>query len=82
MMSLLAWTPFLAPLPFVQSAWLWLLIPLVLGISMMYKAVRVEDLADYWKQVAIMSLQVLAAFAGLAIGFFILVQVVVPLLPG
>ena len=80
-MSLLAWTPFLAPLPFVQGSWLWLVIPLVFGISMMYKAVRVEHLKDYWKQVAIMTLQVLAAFAGLAIGFFILVQIVVPWLP-
>lgn len=80
-MTLLAWTPFLTPLPFVQSAWLWLLIPLVVGISMMYKAARADSLEKYWRQVAIMSLQVLAAFAGLALGFFILVQFVVPLLP-
>lgn len=80
-MNLLAWTPFLTPLPFVQSAWLWLLIPLVFGISMMYKAARADSLEKYWRQVAIMTLQVLAAFAGLALGFFILVQFVVPLLP-
>ena len=80
-MNLLAWTPFLTPLPFVQSAWLWLLIPLVFGISMMYKAARADSLEKYWRQVTIMSLQVLAAFAGLALGFFILVQFVVPLLP-
>ena len=80
-MTLLAWTPFLSPLPNVQSSWLWLVIPLVVGISMMYKAIRVEALSGYWWQVAVMSMQVLAAFAGLVLGFLILVQVVVPWLP-
>ena len=80
-MTLLAWTPFLSPLPNVQSSWLWLVIPLIVGISMMYKAIRVETLSGYWWQVAVMSMQVLAAFAGLALGFLILVQVVVPWLP-
>ena len=78
---LLAWLPFRQPLPGVQDHWLWLLPILVLGISMMYKAIRTTDLARWPREVLIMTGQVLLAFAGLAIGLFLLVQVVVPLLP-
>jgi hypothetical protein len=80
-MSLFAWTPFFEPLPFVQNSWLWLIVPLVLGISMMYKAIRVESMKGYWPSVGLMCVQVLLAFAGLAVGFFLLVQFIVPLLP-
>ena len=75
------WIPLLEPLPGVQASWLWLLPILIFGISMMYKAVRVADLATYWREVGIMTLQVLLAFLGLAVGIFILVQWIVPVLP-
>ena len=58
----------------------WLL-GLIIGISMMYKAIRVDDLRRWPKEVGIMTAQVLLAFAGLAIGLFLLVQVIVPFLP-
>ena len=78
---LIAWLPFRQPIPGVQDHWLWLLPILVLGISMMYKAIRTTDLARWPREVLIMTGQVLLAFAGLAVGLFLLVQVVVPLLP-
>ena len=81
-MMMLAWVPFLTPLPNVQSNWLWLVIPLIFGISMMYKAIRVPTLDHYWRHVFILVAQVLGTFAALAIGFLIVVQFVVPLLPG
>lgn len=83
-MNVLAWVPFMAPMPGVQQTWLWLLIPLVFGIAMMYKAVRVESIegGDYWKQTLFLTFQVLGVFIGLALGFLVLVQFVVPLLPG
>ena len=82
-MTLLAWTPFMMPLPGVQQQWLWLLIPLIFGIAMMYKAVRVESIEDggYWRQVGLMTLQILGVFIGLGVGFLILVQFLVPMLP-
>ena len=80
-MTTLAWMPFVDPLPGVQANWIWFVVPLVLGISMMYKAIRVEDLRRWPKEVGIMTAQVLLAFAGLAIGLFLLVQVIVPFLP-
>ena len=82
-MTLLAWTPFMMPMPGVQQHWLWLLIPLIFGIAMMYKAVRVETVegGGYWRQVCLMTLQILGVFIGLGVGFFILVQFLVPMLP-
>ena len=77
----LAWIPFRQPMPGVQEHWLWLLPVLVLGISMMYKAIRVSEIGRWPREVAIMTGQVLVAFAGLAIGLYLVVQIAVPLLP-
>ncbi|MBC02247.1 MAG: hypothetical protein CMJ34_02940 [Phycisphaerae bacterium] len=78
---LIAWLPFRQPIPGVQDHWLWLLPILVLGISMMYKAIRTTDLGRWPREVLVMTGQVLLAFAGLAIGLFLIVQLLVPLLP-
>ena len=80
-MTAFAWVPFMQPLPGVQANWLWLLPILIFGIAMMYKAVRVADLANYWREVGTMTMQVLLAFLGLATGVFIIVQWIVPFLP-
>ena len=80
-MTTFAWVPFMQPLPGVQANWLWLLPILIFGIAMMYKAVRVVDLATYWREVGMMTMQVLLAFLGLATGVFMIVQWIVPLLP-
>jgi len=80
-MTAFAWVPFMQPLPGVQANWLWLLPVLIFGIAMMYKAVRVVDLANYWREVGSMTIQILLAFLGLATGVFIIVQWIVPLLP-
>ena len=48
---------------------------------MMYKAIRVSDVGRWPREVAIMTGQVLVAFAGLAIGLYLVVQIAVPLLP-
>jgi uncharacterized membrane protein len=68
-------------MPGVQSHWLWLLPILVLGIAMMYKAIRVETLDRWPREVAMMVGQVVLAFIGLAVGLYLLVQVIVPILP-
>ncbi len=79
--NILAWTPFLHPMPGVQAHWLWLLPILILGIAMMYKAIRVDSLDRWPREVAMMVGQVVLAFIGLAVGLFLLVQVIVPILP-
>lgn len=81
MTALLAWTPLLQPAPGVHQWWWLLVVPMAIGVSMAYKAIRVKDLADWPKAVVRMSLQVIAAIVGIAIGLYLLVIVLLPHLP-
>lgn len=81
MSALLAWTPFLQPAPGVQHWWWMLVIPMALGVSMAYKAIRVQELSQWPKAVARMTLQIIAAVVGIAIGLYLLVIVLLPMLP-
>ena len=83
--ALLAYAPFLDPLPGVTHYWLVLVVPLAFGVAMSWKAVRgpslAPDLRRYWRAVITMTVQVLLAVAGIAAGLFILVQLLLPRLP-
>jgi len=79
--SLLAWAPFLQPAPGVQHWWWLLVIPMALGVSMAYKAIRVQSLADWPMAVAKMTIQIVAAVVGIAVGLYLLVIVLLPMLP-
>jgi hypothetical protein len=62
--------------------WWWLLvIPLSLGVSMAWKSVRVLDLKHHWREVLVMGGQIVLAVVGIAVGLFLLIQVVLPRLP-
>lgn len=50
-MMLLAWRPFLDPLP-LHEPWMWLLVPLALAIAVVYKTLKLEDLRDVPVQAA------------------------------
>ncbi len=78
-MKLLAWIPFLSPMNWIQSAWYLLLIPLALGVSMIYKAMRVTDIHAYWRQVGVMTLQVVLAITGLAVSLILFVRYIIPM---
>ena len=78
MISMLAWIPFVTPMPSIDSWWLVLLLPLALGISMIYKALRVPDLDRYVLGVGIMTAQIVLAMALLAIGLYLVVQFLIP----
>jgi|TARA_B110000263_G_C15091141_1_gene410863 hypothetical protein len=77
---MLGWTPFLEPMNAIQSWWYLLLIPLVFGISVIYRALRVEDYAIYWQSVIIMTVQIVLGIGGIAIALGMFVQWVIPLL--
>lgn len=76
---LAAWRPFLDPLH-MQRTWFWLLIPLALGVSMTYKAVRLDSLTLYWRKVFIMTAQLILAIIGLGAAAFLVVEYVLPLI--
>ena len=77
---MLAWIPFLEPMNAMQSWWYLLLLPLVFGIAVIYRALREENYAKYWQTVLIMTGQVVLGIAGIAIVLGIFVQWIIPLL--
>lgn len=68
--------PFLDPMEIHEYWWL-TLIPLALGISMAYKAIRLEDLSRFWGQALLMTAQVVAGMIGLAIAAYLVVELIV-----
>lgn len=80
-MNLLAWVPFVGPLPSFGAWWPLLLIPLAVGISMIYKALRVPSLDRYVREVFIMTLQIILAMVALTVVLILVVQVIVPIIP-
>jgi hypothetical protein len=77
----LAYIPFVHPIEAVHDWWYVLIIPLSFGISVIYKAMRVQSLRRFWWSVGVMTTQIVLAMIGLAIALTILVQVLIPLLP-
>lgn len=75
----LAYRPFLDPLN-MQRTWFFLLVPMTLFISIAYKAVRVEDMKGYWRQVLNMTVQLILAIIGLGAAAFLVVQYVLPMI--
>jgi hypothetical protein len=73
----LAWRPFLDPLD-LHDWWYFLLIPLALGISVAYKAVRVGDKGDYARSVVVMTIQIIVAMILLAAAAHVLFVILAP----
>ncbi len=79
MIPTLAWRPLLDPLP-MEDGWYLLLIPLALLISIGYKAVRTRDMRRYWRDVGVMTVQIILAMILLWIGAYLLIFRIVPLI--
>lgn len=75
--TLLAYRPFLDPIN-AHSWWLLLSLPLVFGIAVAYKAIRLPTLAHYWRQVFKMTTQVMAALIFLCVALYALVEMALP----
>jgi hypothetical protein len=77
---MMAWIPFLEPMHFMQGAWLMLSIPLVIGIAMVHKALRMPEHASWWSGVAVMTVQSLLGLLALAFVLDAFVLWVIPLI--
>lgn len=71
----LAWRPFLEPLP-LDDYWLILLIPMIVAVSVVYKTIRIDDLAELPRQAAYLALQIAAFMAMAAAALWLLLFVV------
>ena len=78
---MLAYIPFIQPINGLQEWWYLLLIPLSFGISVIYKSLRMPRLDRFWRQVAIMTTQIVLAMIALAIALAVFIQIVIPMLP-
>jgi hypothetical protein len=76
MLHVLAWRPFLDPIP-IHDIWYLFLIPLSFLISVAYKAVRMRKLERYWASVGIMTAQIVIGMVALALATYLFVMVYV-----
>ena len=55
--------------------------PLAFGISVIYKALRMQSLQGFWRHVTVMTTQIVVAMIALAVALTVFVIFVVPMLP-
>lgn len=70
--SLILALPFLSPMLF-DSSRLWMLLPLTLGISIVYKATKLEDLRVLPLAALLLWLAILGGMLAVAVGLYILI---------
>ena len=58
----LAWRPLLDPMP-IDCYWLWLVIPMVVAVAVVYKAIKLDDLSRLPRQAASLSVQFIVLMA-------------------
>lgn len=66
--------PFIDPLELHQW-WFLMLIPMSLGVAMVYRAVRLPTLEKYWTSVMVMTLQIIGGMLLLAAASYWLVMI-------
>ncbi len=63
--ALLAYIPFLYPLP-VWNAWPWLVVPLCLGVSIVYKSIKCRTMHKVPREAAVIFVWILIGMAAAA----------------
>jgi len=66
------------PLNVFHMWWWTLIVPMAFGIAVIYKALRLWTLEHYWRQVALMTAQIIAVMVALALLLTFIVQWVIP----
>jgi len=72
---ILAWTPFIDPLPlWPDSRWPWLIIPLCIAVSVVWKSIKCASMRTVPREAAAIAFWIPAAMAGAALGLGLLVR--------
>ncbi|MGN6626864.1 MAG: hypothetical protein ACTHLN_09615 [Tepidisphaeraceae bacterium] len=74
MTGVLAYIPFLTPLP-VWNYWVWLMVPLCAGVSVVYKTIKCRYVHQIPAQATILTLWILASMVAVAVGIFAVYRV-------
>ena len=72
-MNLLAFTPFVTPLP-IADYWALLLLPLTAGISVVYKCTKCDDVRAIPKDAVILLFWILGSMVAAGIGLYAIVE--------
>ncbi len=78
---MIAYLPFLQPCGLFHTHWWILMVPLVFGIAIAYRATHDATLAGFWGRTGLFTLKSSAAMAILALLMYLFVYVVLPVLP-
>ena len=62
-MNLLAYTPFLQPIPGLWNIWAWLLLPLCFGVSVVYKSIKCREMKKVPLQALLITIYILISMA-------------------
>ena len=71
----LAWRPFLEPLP-LSDQWMWLIIPLAFVIALVYRTLKLPDLARLPMQTLRLTVMILLFMVAAAAILFTVVRIV------
>lgn len=67
MTHLLAYTPFLDPIPiWANSVWPWLLVPLTVAVSLVYKSIKCRHMHQVPREAAVITLWILLGMVAAA----------------
>ena len=78
--SLLGWIPFLQPAGSFGNLWWLLMIPLILGISIAYRATHDASIDHFWRRVFMFATKSTLAMGSLALVMYLFVYWVIPIL--
>jgi hypothetical protein len=74
--SLLAFAPFLQPLP-LWNYWAWLLIPLCIAVSVVYKTIKCRHVRQIPREAAAITMWIILAMIGVAAGVLLVYKLFV-----
>jgi|GEM_PF-575314 len=77
---LLGWIPLLEPAGALGTIWWLLMIPLVFGISIAYRATHEESLDRFWFRVVAFTVKSTLAMGSLAVLLYLFVYWIIPIL--
>jgi NAD/NADP transhydrogenase beta subunit len=79
-LGMLAWLPFLNPVKLPRGAQLWMVLPLVLCVAVVYRATRARQVSEMPKATLITFVNIIVGMAAIAVAFYAVHHVVVWLL--
>ena len=78
--SFLGWIPFLQPAGALGNLWWLLMLPLILGISIAYRATHDASIDQFWQRVFMFVSKSTLAMGSLALVMYLFVYWVIPIL--